>query len=209
MEQCKTTSVTKLGSDLGEILEKRQARSELSEAECEIKICQNQEEIDLRKMLSRREIREYKAIFTRFDQDKDGFLDLGDMKLMMETLGAPQTHLSLKKMIQEVDTDGDSKISFNEFLLIYHKAKAGQLESDSGLSALAKITEVDIQEVGVDGAKNFFEAKIEQLKATSKFEMEVKKEQEEKRKAELEKKQKRQEFAQKHAFFEQVTLTHS
>lgn len=37
-----------------------------------------------------------------------------DLKLMMETLGAPQTHLSLKKMIQEVDTDGDSKISFQE-----------------------------------------------------------------------------------------------
>ena len=36
------------------------------------------------------------------------------MKLMMETLGAPQTHLSLKAMINEVDTDGDSKISFNE-----------------------------------------------------------------------------------------------
>ena len=92
--------------------------------------------------------------------------------------------------------------------------------------------------MGVDGAKNFFEAKvsdstcekcqvsmiralqefslilfaflilqIEQLKVQSKFEMEVKKEQEEKRKQELEKKQKRQEFAQKHAFFEQVTLT--
>ncbi len=39
---------------------------------------------------------------------------LEDLKLMMETLGAPQTHLSLKKMIQEVDTDGDSKISFQE-----------------------------------------------------------------------------------------------
>jgi thiamine pyrophosphate-dependent acetolactate synthase large subunit-like protein len=134
-------------------------------------------------------------------------LDLEDMKLMMETLGAPQTHLSLKAMIQEVDTDGDSKISFNEFLLIYHKAKAGQLDADSGLNALAKITEVDINEVGVDGAKNFFEAKIEQLKAQSKFEEEVKKEQEERRRQEQERKQKRQEFQQKHAFFEQVTLT--
>jgi len=207
MDQCKTKSVTKLGSDLGEILEKRQQRSELSEEECSIVISQNQEEIDLTKMLSRKEIREYRVLFNRFDRDRDGFLDLEDMKLMMETLGAPQTHLSLKKMITEVDTDGDSKISFNEFLLIYHKAKAGQLDDDSGLSALAKITEVDIQEVGVDGAKNFFEAKIEQLKAQSKFETEVKREQEEKRRVETEKKEKRKEFAQKHAFFEQVTLS--
>lgn len=55
----------------------------------------------------------WSAIY-RFDQDLDGFLTLEDMKRMMENLGAPQTHLSLKKMIQEVDADGDSKISFNE-----------------------------------------------------------------------------------------------
>jgi Ca2+-binding EF-hand superfamily protein len=33
---------------------------------------------------------------------------------MMEKLQAPQTHLGLKSMIQEVDEDGDSKISFRE-----------------------------------------------------------------------------------------------
>lgn len=33
---------------------------------------------------------------------------------MMEVLGAPQTHLALKQMIQEVDEDGDTKISFRE-----------------------------------------------------------------------------------------------
>lgn len=38
---------------------------------------------------------------------------------MMEKLGAPQTHLGLKGMIQEVDEDNDGKISFREFLLIF------------------------------------------------------------------------------------------
>lgn len=33
---------------------------------------------------------------------------------MMEVLGAPQTHLGLKAMIQEVDEDGDGQISFRE-----------------------------------------------------------------------------------------------
>jgi hypothetical protein len=55
-------------------------------------------------------------------------------------------------------------IIFLQFLLIYHKGKAGQLDEDSGLSALAKITEVEVAEVGVDGAKNFFEAKVKVLK---------------------------------------------
>lgn len=33
---------------------------------------------------------------------------------MMEKLGAPQTHLGLKSMINEVDEDFDSKLSFRE-----------------------------------------------------------------------------------------------
>lgn len=47
-----------------------------------------------------------------------------------------------------------------QFLLIYRKAKAGELEVDSGLGQLARLTEVNVEEVGVTGAKNFFEAKV-------------------------------------------------
>lgn len=50
----------------------------------------------------------------RFDTGKDGYLDLGELKRMMEKLGVPQTHLALKAMIKEVDEDGDDKISFRE-----------------------------------------------------------------------------------------------
>jgi len=37
-----------------------------------------------------------------------------ELKLMMEKLGAPQTHLGLKNMIKEVDEDLDNKLSFRE-----------------------------------------------------------------------------------------------
>lgn len=79
---------------------------------------------------------------------------------MMEILGAPQTHLGLKAMIAEVDEDGDGRLSFREFLLVYRKAQAGELDADSGLSQLAKLTEIDVDQVGVNGAKEFFEAKV-------------------------------------------------
>ena len=36
---------------------------------------------------------------------------------MMEKLGEPQTHLSLKAMIKEVDEDNDGQISFREVTL--------------------------------------------------------------------------------------------
>lgn len=50
----------------------------------------------------------------RYDAGKDGFIDLMELKRMMEKLGAPQTHLGLKTMIKEVDEDVDSKLSFRE-----------------------------------------------------------------------------------------------
>jgi Ca2+-binding EF-hand superfamily protein len=37
----------------------------------------------------------------------------------MEKLGAPQTHLGLKKMIREVDEDEDGALVFREFILIF------------------------------------------------------------------------------------------
>ena len=52
--------------------------------------------------------------FHSYDVGKDGFIDLFELKLMMEKLEAPQTHLGLKAMIKEVDEDFDDKISFRE-----------------------------------------------------------------------------------------------
>ncbi|XP_026474173.1 EF-hand domain-containing protein D2 homolog [Ctenocephalides felis] len=121
---------------------------------------------------------------------------------MMEKLGAPQTHLGLKAMIQEVDEDFDQKISFREFLLIFRKARAGELITDSGLSQLARLTEIDVDAVGVGGAKSFFEAKIEQLQRTNKFADEIREEQMERRRQEEEKAQRRAQFREKAAIFQ-------
>ena len=50
----------------------------------------------------------------RYDVDRSGFIDMMELKLMMEKLGEPQTHLGLKAMIKEVDEDNDGEISFRE-----------------------------------------------------------------------------------------------
>ena len=48
-----------------------------------------------------------------------------------------------------------------QFLLIFRKALAGELDEDSGLFDIYRIvTEIDVQKEGVKGAKNFFEAKV-------------------------------------------------
>ena len=50
--------------------------------------------------------------------------------------------------------------SLLQFLLIFRKAAAGELQEDSGLHVLARLSEIDVSTEGVKGAKSFFEAKV-------------------------------------------------
>jgi len=150
---------------------------------------------------SRKEIKEYETKFKSFNDSGTGKLSLEELKVMMEKLGAPQTHLGLKEMIKEVDEDSDGHISFREFLLIFRKAAAGELSEDSGLGVLARQCEIDVDEVGVGGAKDFFEAKIEAQRKSSKFADEIRMEQEERKREEEEKRNRQQTFKERAALF--------
>ena len=44
--------------------------------------------------------------------------------------------------------------------MIFRKARLGELDMESGLGKLATLSEVDVDAVGVGGAKTFFEAKV-------------------------------------------------
>ncbi|KAM8804979.1 EF-hand domain-containing protein D1 isoform 1-T1 [Eudromia elegans] len=155
------------------------------------------------KEFSRRQIKDMERMFRLYDSGQDGYIDLMELKLMMEKLGAPQTHLGLKNMIKEVDEDFDGKLSFREFLLIFHKAAAGELEEDSGLMTLAKLSEIDVSIEGVKGAKNFFEAKAQALSSASKFEAEIKAEQDERKREEEERRNRRAAFRELKSAFSQ------
>ncbi|XP_006866817.1 PREDICTED: EF-hand domain-containing protein D1 [Chrysochloris asiatica] len=150
---------------------------------------------------SRRLIKNLENMFKRYDAGRDGYIDLMELKLMMEKLGAPQTHLGLKSMIKEVDEDFDGKLNLREFLLIFHKAAAGELQEDSGLMALAKLSEIDVALEGVKGAKDFFEAKVQALSSASKFEAELKAEQDERKREEEERRVRRAAFQELKAAF--------
>ncbi|XP_075993741.1 EF-hand domain-containing protein D1 [Genypterus blacodes] len=153
------------------------------------------------KEFSRKQIKDMEAMFKRYDTGRDGFIDLMELKLMMEKLGAPQTHLGLKNMIKEVDEDFDGKLSYREFLLIFRRAAAGELQEESGLMALARLSEIDVSTEGVMGAKDFFEAKMQALSVGSKFEAEIREEKEERKRQEVEKKQRQAAFKQLQSAF--------
>lgn len=198
-----TTTATTDSSELTHILNRRQEIMDSQEAG--IAVAPRNYKVNVYtefKEFSRKQIKDYQKTFNTYDTARDGYLDLSELKYMMEKLGAPQTHLGLKKMIADVDEDHDGKISFREFLLIYRKAQAGELDSDSGLNQLARLTEIDVEQVGVSGAKNFFEAKIEQQLRTNKFHDEIRQEQEERRREEEERAQRRLQFQQRAAIFQ-------
>ena len=57
-----------------------------------------------------------------------------------------------------------------QFLLIFRKANAGELEAGSGLMDLFEnMTEIDVDKEGVKGAKNFFQAKVGVAKIRMSF----------------------------------------
>jgi len=150
---------------------------------------------------SRKEIKNFETKFMMYNVSRSGTISLEELKMMMERLGAPQTHLGLKAMIKEVDEDDDGAISFREFLMIFRKARAGELDLESGLGQLATLSEVDVDQVGVGGAKTFFEAKIAQVNKGSKFAEEIKEEQEERKREEEEKMKRQISFKERAALF--------
>lgn len=154
------------------------------------------------KEFSRKEIQNLERTFKKYDVNNDSRLDLDELKVMMEKLQAPQTHLGLKDMIKQVDEDQDNKINFKEFLLIFRKAKNGELKQDSGLQELCnQVMEIDVAAEGVKGAAHFFEAQALKQSSSNNFEREIREEQEEKKRIEDMKKKKREEFMAKKSIF--------
>ncbi|KAM9351432.1 EF-hand domain-containing protein D2 [Symphorus nematophorus] len=193
-------STASAGSELGA---KLQRREELNEGQGEhqqpsMKVFNPYTEF---KEFSRGQIRDMEKMFKTYDAGKDNYIDLMELKLMMEKLEAPQTHLALKNMIKEVDEDLDDKLSFREFLLIFRKAAAGELAEDSGLGVLARLSEIDVSTEGVKGAKSFFEAKVQAISDSNRFEAEIRQEQEAKKKQAEEQKQRRAAFKELRSAF--------
>ncbi|KHN85432.1 EF-hand domain-containing protein D1 [Toxocara canis] len=148
---------------------------------------------------SRKQIKYFTETFKRFDEDGDSFIDFDELKRMMEKLGEAQTHIALKGILKLVDEDHDGKVSLREFLLIFRYAATGQLSCSEVFNELAQ--SVDVTKEGVQGAAGFFQAKIDELSKSSKFEEEIKQEQEERRQLEEQKKERKQSFLASKAVF--------
>jgi Ca2+-binding EF-hand superfamily protein len=53
--------------------------------------------------------------FNMFDADRSGFIDRDEVRALMKKLAQTLTEDEISAIMEEVDTDGDGEISFEEF----------------------------------------------------------------------------------------------
>merc|ERR1712228_384518 len=59
---------------------------------------------------------EYQDAFKFFDKNGDGYIDFGELKDVLLSLGEDFVDQDIKDMIDEADTTGNGKVGFHEFL---------------------------------------------------------------------------------------------
>jgi len=76
-------------------------------------------------------ILELKDAFEMFDRDKDGLISNKELGNILRSLGHEPNDVEIADMINDVDSDEDGKIDFNEFMHLMHKrAKDSDIEEE-------------------------------------------------------------------------------
>ena len=64
---------------------------------------------------------EYKEAFDMFDIDHNGAISIQEISKIMKNFGNPMKEDEIKKMIKPIDSDGDGKVTFEEFVTLMQK----------------------------------------------------------------------------------------
>ena len=71
--------------------------------------------------LSEHQIDEFKKAFSHFDVNGDGVISMSELSMAMKELGHNPTDIELQEMINEVDSNHDNVLDFNEFVTMMIK----------------------------------------------------------------------------------------
>lgn len=75
----------------------------------------------MKENLSEDKIQEFKEAFEIFDQDKNGYISVNELREILNNLGQNPNDKELDEIINEADSDGDGNIDFKEFLCFMAK----------------------------------------------------------------------------------------
>ena len=92
------------------------------------------------------------SIFNKLDIDKSGTIQFNELKSVLTELGHNLTNYEIRKLISEVDTNNDDKISLNEFKIFFKNVPA---------ISLHQLTKLWIDMANVDSGTDLSPPKIE------------------------------------------------
>merc|ERR1711907_797029 len=92
--------------------------------------------------LTEEQMDEIREAFGLFDSDASGQIDIRELKAAMRALGFEVKNEELKKMVTDVDNDGNGTIEFAEFLSMM-TAKMGEKDSREDIDKVFKLFDND------------------------------------------------------------------
>jgi len=108
------------------------------------------------KALSEEQVEDVREAFELFDIDHSGAIDVRELKAAIRALGMDVTPEELKKMVSDVDKDGNGTIEFPEFLGMM-TAKMSRTASEEEIAKCFKLFDHDA--TGMITLKNLFHAR--------------------------------------------------
>ena len=68
---------------------------------------------------------EVEELFRRYDSDRSGYIDTGELWRLLHTLGFEATTTELAQILGQADLNSDSTIDLKEFLLLIGRERSG------------------------------------------------------------------------------------
>merc|ERR1712153_2911 len=92
--------------------------------------------------LSDEQLDKIREAFSLFDSDASGMIDIRELKAAMRALGFEGKNEGLKKMVTDIDNDGNGTIEFTEFLMMM-TAKMGEKDTREAIEKVFKLFDDD------------------------------------------------------------------
>ena len=93
-------------------------------------------------------------VFTEFDKDKNGALDVWEFKDVLRSTALDLSKKEIREIISEADVDGNGKVDYHEFVPIFHElvgAIKSKMEARELHDAAAKVRREEMEMMFVKG----------------------------------------------------------